>query len=508
MTLTVKDSAASANLGKPGTPSQDSENKANQSPRSNPVCLEAGITIRSLPAEAGNSIQPIREEGRTVIVFDNGAVLRSTSNLPPGLTVILSDSNGRDVVCRVVGGRNSPNVKGYVEVEFIEPVNDFWRIHQDSEPPSAPAPSALSAAPQQSRDGARAEVSEATTLERPATAPSGGGPTFEDIAGLVSMSPAVQTREKKIEPAKPFLEPAIKDDFTYTLAEPITPAISAVRDSSPATLRNPASAGDFLSKGMLASAPSDSSSSPLSGRMPVVLAGAALALGALSFGLYLMHGRKTVAPAAKVAVIDQAEPVAAVAPVPATITSSGDTEPPKVRRQEKNTSAGKPPDLSSSRRPVIPNLRINSPSAPNQTLASTNAGTVVPAEIAPPETTGEAPAAGFLSAVARTPNQPAPPPSAPGPAPVVKTIRDAKLISSTRPVYPAAAKASNIQGSVVISADIDANGNVVGAKAISGPVFLRQAASDAVKQWKYSPALVDGKPAPSQTTVSVDFRLN
>jgi len=140
MTLTVKDSAASANLGKPGTPSQDSENKANQSPRSNPVCLEAGITIRSLPAEAGNSIQPIREEGRTVIVFDNGAVLRSTSNLPPGLTVILSDSNGRDVVCRVVGGRNSPNVKGYVEVEFIEPVNDFWRIHQDSEPPSAPAP--------------------------------------------------------------------------------------------------------------------------------------------------------------------------------------------------------------------------------------------------------------------------------------------------------------------------------------------------------------------------------
>ncbi|HTQ87787.1 MAG TPA: energy transducer TonB, partial [Candidatus Solibacter sp.] len=401
------------------------------------------------------------------------------------------------------------------------------------------------AAPQQSRDGARAEVSEATTLERPATAPSGGGPTFEDIAGLVSMSPAVQTREKKIEPAKPFLEPAIKDDFTYTLAEPITPAISAVRDSSPATLRNPASAGDFLSKGMLASAPSDSSSSPLSGRMPVVLAGAALALGALSFGLYLMHGRKTVAPAAKVAVIDQpsapepapaaavpepveapqsassqdttqtqpvapeqAEPVAAVAPVPATITSSGDTEPPKVRRQEKNTSAGKPPDLSSSRRPVIPNLRINSPSAPNQTLASTNAGTVVPAEIAPPETTGEAPAAGFLSAVARTPNQPAPPPSAPGPAPVVKTIRDAKLISSTRPVYPAAAKASNIQGSVVISADIDANGNVVGAKAISGPVFLRQAASDAVKQWKYSPALVDGKPAPSQTTVSVDFRLN
>ena len=76
--------------------------------------------------------QPIREEGRTVIVFDNGAVLRSTNNMPVGQTVILSNPNGRDVVCRVVGGRNLPSVKGYVEVEFIEAVNDFWGIHQDA----------------------------------------------------------------------------------------------------------------------------------------------------------------------------------------------------------------------------------------------------------------------------------------------------------------------------------------------------------------------------------------
>ena len=87
--------------------------------------------------------QPIREEGRTVIVFDNGAVLRSTNNMPVGLTVILSNPNGRDVVCRVVGGRNLPSVKGYVEVEFMEPVNDFWNIHQEGNPAAAAAPSAV-----------------------------------------------------------------------------------------------------------------------------------------------------------------------------------------------------------------------------------------------------------------------------------------------------------------------------------------------------------------------------
>src|SRR5579863_6535805 len=84
MTLTIKDSPELNSSGKPGTPSQNSENKVGQSPRSNPVCLEVGITIRSLPAEVGGLTQPIREEGRTIIVFDNGAVLRSAKNLPIG----------------------------------------------------------------------------------------------------------------------------------------------------------------------------------------------------------------------------------------------------------------------------------------------------------------------------------------------------------------------------------------------------------------------------------------
>jgi protein TonB len=87
-------------------------------------------------------------------------------------------------------------------------------------------------------------------------------------------------------------------------------------------------------------------------------------------------------------------------------------------------------------------------------------------------------------------------------------VRDAKLISSVRPAYPAAAKSSNIQGTVAISASIDANGRVVAAKALSGPMLLRQAAEDSVRQWKYSPSMIDGKPAPSQVTVNVDFRLN
>ena len=142
MTLTAKNSPELNGPGKPGVSSQNSEGNVGQSPRSNPVCLEVNVTIRSLPGEAGGQAAPIREDGRTVIVFDNGAVLRSKNNMPAGQKVILSNAKGRDVVCQVVGGRNLPSVKGYVEVEFLEQVNDFWSIHQDTIPGAAAPPAA------------------------------------------------------------------------------------------------------------------------------------------------------------------------------------------------------------------------------------------------------------------------------------------------------------------------------------------------------------------------------
>jgi protein TonB len=92
--------------------------------------------------------------------------------------------------------------------------------------------------------------------------------------------------------------------------------------------------------------------------------------------------------------------------------------------------------------------------------------------------------------------------------PTSKSIREPQLISSVHAVYPAFAKQSNVQGKVVMNLTVDAKGDVVNAIVISGPPFLRQSATDAVKQWKYSPALIDGRPASAQISVSLDFRLN
>jgi protein TonB len=227
--------------------------------------------------------------------------------------------------------------------------------------------------------------------------------------------------------------------------------------------------------------------------------------------------------------VDSAEAVPAVITSPAISEAPTETRPDTIpdarnaRRQEKKAVAAKQPEPPSTRRPLIPNLKMASPSAPNQNLAKLNDGAAPVTDIASTGPVGTVPPAGLLTSAGRISNPPAPPPpalasanpapaapvvSTPAPVAAAKTVRDPKLISSTRPVYPATAKTTNIQGIVTVSASIDANGKVVSAKALSGPILLRQAAADAVSQWKYSPGLIDGKPAPSQVTVSVEFRMN
>jgi outer membrane biosynthesis protein TonB len=42
---------------------------------------------------------------------------------------------------------------------------------------------------------------------------------------------------------------------------------------------------------------------------------------------------------------------------------------------------------------------------------------------------------------------------------------------------------------------------------VSGPTLLHQAAMDALKQWKYQPASLDGKAVPMHLAVTIRFRL-
>jgi TonB family protein len=106
-----------------------------------------------------------------------------------------------------------------------------------------------------------------------------------------------------------------------------------------------------------------------------------------------------------------------------------------------------------------------------------------------------------LSMLSSNPKEPA------APIAVGGEVKPAKLLSSVPPAYPQMARTQRVSGDVTIDASIDAVGRVSATRVISGPTLLHQAAIDAVKQWKYQPATLNGQATAMHLTVTVQFRL-
>ncbi|HTY64359.1 MAG TPA: M56 family metallopeptidase [Acidobacteriota bacterium] len=86
-------------------------------------------------------------------------------------------------------------------------------------------------------------------------------------------------------------------------------------------------------------------------------------------------------------------------------------------------------------------------------------------------------------------------------------IQESKLIRRVEPVYPELAMRARVQGQVILKVTVDEEGNVTEATVTDGHPLLNEAAVNAVKQWKYSPTFLNGKPVPVIATVSVTFNL-
>ncbi len=102
-----------------------------------------------------------------------------------------------------------------------------------------------------------------------------------------------------------------------------------------------------------------------------------------------------------------------------------------------------------------------------------------------------------------------PPPRPPRPS-VVRvggTVQEAKLLRKVLPVYPEITMRARISGEVKLEVLIDEEGNVMEVKVLSGHVLLAEEAVRAVKQWKYSPTLLNGEPVSVVSTVTVIFQL-
>jgi TonB family protein len=153
--------------------------------------------------------------------------------------------------------------------------------------------------------------------------------------------------------------------------------------------------------------------------------------------------------------------------------------------------------IPAQKRTSLGEVRLVSPNATRR--ADSGVSEADPAFNSSASTTDAPASANFLSSSG---------PAAPSaPVPVGGDVKTARLLKSVPPIYPSFAKTQRISGDVKVDALIDATGKVTTMKVVSGPVILHQAAMDALRQWHYQPATLDGTPVPIHLTVTVQFRI-
>jgi protein TonB len=152
------------------------------------------------------------------------------------------------------------------------------------------------------------------------------------------------------------------------------------------------------------------------------------------------------------------------------------------------------------------------------TASRTNAAPIEPPTGIAPETGFErapfSPEAGIerrggagLEGVGLVEGAPAPPPT-PAPARLHMGMRPPRKIVDVAPVYPAFARAARVAGVVILETVIDARGQVESVRVLRSIPMLDQAAVDAVRQWRFTPTLLNGEPIPIVMTVTVTFTLS
>ena len=86
-------------------------------------------------------------------------------------------------------------------------------------------------------------------------------------------------------------------------------------------------------------------------------------------------------------------------------------------------------------------------------------------------------------------------------------IKPPTKTKDVRPTYPAIAQSARVQGVVIVEATIGPDGRVAEAKVLRSIPLLDAAALDAVRQWQFTPTLLNGQAVPVIMTVTVNFTL-
>jgi protein TonB len=93
--------------------------------------------------------------------------------------------------------------------------------------------------------------------------------------------------------------------------------------------------------------------------------------------------------------------------------------------------------------------------------------------------------------------------------PVRISVVDAPVKThDVQPRYPELPRRGGIEGMVVLDCVIGPDGRVQEARTLSGNPLFYPAALEAVRQWRYSPPRLNGRPVAVLLSVTLRFKLN
>jgi protein TonB len=168
--------------------------------------------------------------------------------------------------------------------------------------------------------------------------------------------------------------------------------------------------------------------------------------------------------------------------------------PPPVRRAQPLTA-------SVQRTPSVVPLET-----PNEIVPESDVAATFEMSVTGPGDTGVP--GSLVGIVGGLPDAPPGPPLAPQePVRPGGNIKRPVKIRDVQPTYPAIAQLAHVQGLVILEATIGVNGRVTAAKVLRSIPLLDRAALDAVRQWEFTPTLLNGVPVPLVMTVTVQFSL-
>jgi periplasmic protein TonB len=490
-------------------------------PKVNALARE--IRVKVTGARAGNVSEErdlFAENTTTVLVFEKGGVIRLAAAVTPGqLLFLTNEESKREVVTQVIRKRTYRPTECYVELEFTEAVPGFW---------GAEFSAATALLPKDAKEAAAAELIASAETTEDELDEAAQPPSAADVDALKKEVEALRSRLNLLQTQT---EPALSSAVTPLPNAAAPPSAASPEGDEPRAPVAYAQTTGLISHPLPLDAeiepawvpPAEQRPAP----KPTLVFRKSLPPRKRSF-----RARGEFTPGFRAGMLRLAILSSILGALVGTAWYKGWL--PGIRQPKRipvSSWAGGVTTPVSGRVPVSATQTpaTNAPSLINGTsINGTSPGVGLPGDPALKAASGSekglnssAPTVVVEKPLERERNTPAPSlaKSTFTHSPPAKTANSVQALSANSIDVPpklikserATASLDDLRdfetGSVVIDAIIDTGGSVTSMKVLSGPPSLRWPALEALKNYKYQPALQNGRPVAAHVTVKIQFHF-